>query len=87
LIPLALLVLVNFGFLVGISRKNTIVVVFASLILPIEWITGLLVGGSLLSSGIFHGQNYITSFPHYSLLAGVLFIVFLLYTFTLSLKK
>jgi hypothetical protein len=75
-VPFAILTILNAALLQGVLRKNMTAFIAAAVILPVEWMTGLVLGGNAISSGLFNGKQYLSSFPYHHQLQILVFILF-----------
>src|SRR2546430_8206710 len=80
-VPFAFLTILNAALLQGVLRKNAAAFIVAAFILPVEWMTGVVLGGNAISSGLFNGKQYVSSFPRHHELQVLLFILFASFSF------
>jgi hypothetical protein len=71
-IPLVGLAGVNILLLLGVRNKRTAALAFAGLVLPIEWMFGIVLGGNAISSGLFNGKQYVSSVPYHHTIQAVI---------------
>jgi hypothetical protein len=75
IVPFVALTLLNVCLLMGVLHKNITAFIIAACVLPIEWITGLVLGGNAISSGLFNGKQYLSAFSHHHELQILTFAV------------
>lgn len=86
-LPFIGLAMLNGVLLHGVLHKRTVAFIIAAILLPLEWMTALVLGGNAVSSGLFNGKQYLAIFPHHTPVLVAVFILFVGLSFYLCGKE